>query len=383
MVDSRKVRLEVDTEAFATDVEQLKKELDALRGPEDARQLQKVVWFTRVMQVVGWLTAWIPLNPVSFIALSLSRTVRWTSVAHHVCHRGYDKVDGMPDRLTSRGFAKGWRRFLDWPDLLEPEAWKREHNQLHHYRLGEIYDPDVVELNAGALLHGMGRTMRLVSIVGIALTWKWLYYAPSNIRELEDFRKGHKLPPEREERMDERLLFPWTEYGKLVWLRCYLPYGLLTFVVMPLLFLPFGWEFSVAALVNSVIAEVLSNLHTFVIVVTNHAGSDILRFEGKTQGRPAFYIRQVTGSVNFRTGGFWNDVMHGWLNYQIEHHVWPDLSMRQYVLAQPRLKAICEKHQVPYLQESVFRRVRRLVNVMMGDEVSPVLDESTVTDEAA
>lgn len=388
MVDTRTVRLDVDTEAFAADVEALKKDLDDLRGPEDARHLAKVMRLTRVLQVIGWLTAWIPLNPLSFLTLSLSRTVRWTSIAHHILHRGYDKVPGMPKRLTSKGFAVGARRFLDWPDVLEPEAWKREHNQLHHYRLGEVYDPDVVELNAGDVLLRIPRTLRYVAIAAISMTWKWLYYAPSNIRELEDTRRGHSVPPDREERMDEAVLLPWNEYGRLVWLRSYLPYGLLAFVVMPALFLPFGWEFALAALLNSVIAEVLSNIHTFVVVVTNHAGSDVLRFEGKTQGRPAFYLRQVTGSVNFRTGGFWNDLMHGWLNYQIEHHVWPDLSMRQYALAQPRLKAICERHNVPYLQQSVFTRLGRLVNVMMGDERSAVLDESSLgrdegTDEAA
>merc|ERR1712070_283632 len=33
----------------------------------------------------------------------------------------------------------------------------------------------------------------------------------------------------------------------------------------------------------------------------------------------SYYMRQVTSSVNFRTGGDLNDFMHGWLNYQIEH----------------------------------------------------------------
>lgn len=39
---------------------------------------------------------------------------------------------------------------------------------------------------------------------------------------------------------------------------------------------------------------------------------------------------------------------------QIEHHLWPDLSMLSYQKAAPLVKAICEKHQVPYVQQSVF-----------------------------
>jgi len=28
-----------------------------------------------------------------------------------------------------------------------PEAWNVEHNKLHHYKLGELEDPDLVERN--------------------------------------------------------------------------------------------------------------------------------------------------------------------------------------------------------------------------------------------
>lgn len=51
---------------------------------------------------------------------------------------------------------------------------------------------------------------------------------------------------------------------------------------------------------------------------------------------------------------------------EIEHHVWPDLSMRQYQLAAPRLRNICERYGVPYVQESVWTRLRKTVDVMIG-----------------
>jgi fatty acid desaturase len=51
---------------------------------------------------------------------------------------------------------------------------------------------------------------------------------------------------------------------------------------------------------------------------------------------------------------------------QIEHHVWPDLSMKQYQQAAPKLKALCEQHGVPYVQESVFERLQKTVDVMVG-----------------
>ena len=61
------------------------------------------------------------------------------------------------------------------------------------------------------------------------------------------------------------------------------------------------------------------------------------------------------------------DFHHGWLNYQVEHHCWPNLSMLSYQKGQPELKAICERHGVPYVQEGVPARVRKTVQIMVGD----------------
>ena len=51
---------------------------------------------------------------------------------------------------------------------------------------------------------------------------------------------------------------------------------------------------------------------------------------------------------------------------QIEHHVWPDLSMYSYQEGAPQMRAICEKHGVPYLQHNVFWRVKKTVDIMTG-----------------
>jgi hypothetical protein len=70
--------------------------------------------------------------------------------------------------------------------------------------------------------------------------------------------------------------------------------------------------------------------------------------------------------VDFWTGSDINDFMHGYLNYQIEHHLWPSLSMLSYKRSQPLVKAICKKHGVPYVQENVFKRVKKTIDIMTG-----------------
>jgi fatty acid desaturase len=117
---------------------------------------------------------------------------------------------------------------------------------------------------------------------------------------------------------------------------------------------------------NSVVAEALTNAHTFLVVGPNHTGDDLYRFENRPTSKGEFYVRQVIGSVNYRTGGDVNDWLHMWLNYQIEHHLFPDIPMRTCQRVQPRVKALCERFGVPYLQEPVTRRFGKMLDVFVG-----------------
>ena len=60
--------------------------------------------------------------------------------------------------------------------------------------------------------------------------------------------------------------------------------------------------------------------------------------------------------------------MHGWLNYQIEHHMFADMSMLSYQRMAPEMKALCEKYGVPYVQENVFTRLRKTLQIGVGSK---------------
>lgn len=371
----------VDREAFARDLDALRAEVEASLSPEDRQHLLRIAGVGRLCTALGYATAWMGPNPVSMALLSLGPTIRWTCVAHHILHRGLDRVPGTPAHLTSKGFARGARRFVDWPDWLDPAAWDYEHNVLHHHRTGEAADPDLVEENATGLRAWKGpRALKLAAVGFYALTWKWSYYAPSTWQVLgrAEARRARNAPmppgvdaPTADARGPERYLEafdPRTAAGRAFWRRCMAPYGLARFVLGPLVFAPLGPGAVASVWANCVGAEMLGNLHTFVIIAPNHAGDDLYRFDGPTRDRGERYLRQVLGTANFRTGGALRDLLHGYLNYQIEHHLFPDLPPRQYAHIQPRVKALCEKHGVPYVQEGVWRRARKMVRVMVGDE---------------
>jgi fatty acid desaturase len=359
----------VDLQGFATAVDALRTELDAGLGAADVRHLKRIAIYARAWTAGGYATAWLCPNPLSAFALAFGTFIRWAVLAHHILHRGYDRCPGVPRRLTSRGFARGWRRAVDWLDWLAPDAWRHEHNVLHHYHLNEDPgDPDLVE--ALVARHGpASRFVRRLLVVFYAVAWKPLYYAPNTLRLTLNAAARRREPAGGAVPLGAGCLVnPFHPYGRRVWLRCWLPYAAWRFGVAPALFLPLGTWAWLSVLVNSLVAEAATNAHAFLMIVPNHAGDDLFRFDGPMSGgKGEFYVRQIVGTANYRCGGDRTDLLHGWLNYQIEHHVWPDLTLLQYRRAQPRLKALCERFGVPYIQESVFGRFRRMVAIALGD----------------
>ena len=364
----------IDLEGFARALRALEAEAVATLGPEDLAHMLRLERWGRWCSIAGYATAWAMPNPLSMVLLSTGSVARWAIVAHHTMHKGMDRVPGTPSRLTSGGFAKGARRFVDWFDWFVPEAWHYEHNVLHHGYTNEVADPDLVELNVESIRDArVPRVLKHLAVAAYALTWKLTYYAPSTLQILQRKRRRRVIRGgtlKDDARGSERFVAafdPRSGDGREMWWRSLLPYALGRFVAIPALFAPLGPLAVASVWANSVGAELLTNLHTFAIIAPNHAGEDLHRFTGSPRDRREWFLRQVIGTVNFTTGGDVNDFAHGFLNYQIEHHLFPDLPPRQYQRIQPRVRAICEQFGVPYRQESVFARVKKLVAVAVGD----------------
>jgi fatty acid desaturase len=339
----------IDLEAFARDVAALRREILADLGEADLAHLRKIERWGRAATVVGLATAWAGPNPISVLGLALGRSTRWL-LMHHVGHRGYDRVPGVPERYTSARFAKGWRRFVDWPDWIEPEAWKHEHNVLHHSFTGEETDPDLVERNT-AWVRELPEPARWAVLALLTMTWRASYYAKNTLEEHMGRKGGVPAPGEVRRALLTKSLLPYSAYA---------------FVGLPLVFAPLGPLAVGSAFLNSLLADVVTNAHTFLVVGPNHTGDDVYRFDDRPASKGEHYARQVLGSVNYATGGDLCDFAHLWLNYQIEHHLFPDVPMLQYRKVQPKVKALCARYGLPYVQESVLSRFAQLARVFVG-----------------
>lgn len=370
----------LDLQGFAREIEALRVEEESRLGIDDYHHLRRRARVSRALSVFGYATGWICPNPVSALAMSLGHTSRFCIVAHHVMHKSMDRIPGVPERFTSRGFAKGTRRYLDWLDFIHPTAWDIEHNVLHHYSTGELTDPDLVEENVSSLKDA-SPLARWAAVGLYALTWKLTYYAPSTFQILRRGERRKASGAGGDVRDDARANEPYHEVfdprraeSRDFYVRCFLPYALTRYVALPAAFGVLGPWASFSILANTAMAEVLGNLHTFAIIAPNHAGDDMYRFEDAKRGRPEFFLRQVLSSVNFQTGGAVTDFLLGYLNYQIEHHLFPTLPPSSLERLQPKVRAVCESYGVPYVQESLGKRVKKLVDIMVGKTRMPRTD---------
>ena len=246
-----------------------------------------------------------------------------------------------------------------------PEAWNIEHNHYHHYALGEKADPDLVEENLEVLrTFPAPVALKYLAVLLMMPFWKWTYYAPNTF-----FQQKKSEDPSLSTRLYLLLWDAWMLGPRflLELVLSMLPYPIWRFLVLPAPFFAIGTHTGTAALTSMVLAELFSNIHSFLIIVPNHAGDDVYRFDTPCKPKSdEFYLRQVIGSVNFACGDDATDFLHGWLNYQIEHHLFPSLSMLSYQRAQPLVRAVCQKHGVPYVQQNVFHRTKKLMDIMVG-----------------
>jgi len=369
---------DIDKEQLQKDIEEIKEKIGAVTW-EDYQHVKKLEIWGWSATLLGYAlmitTVVLELNSglsgfgfwglaiLAGILIGVGNVSRWANVAHPILHGAYDKVPNIPYRFTKAGFARKGNRFFHWFDWIKPEAWEYEHNIMHHYHLGENDDPDNVERNLQWLIQSKTPMfLRYVFIYLFVGTWKYTYYAPNTLRILENKERRKR----KEEELTDYEFNPFKKNGLELWKNYYLPYFLVHFVILPLLFLPFGVDAWLTALIIALIGEFVANAHSFLVIVPNHSAEDIYMFSQPHKSQGEFYLRQIMGSVNYCTGTDLIDASQGFLNYQIEHHLFPNIPLSYYQKMQPLVKEICKKHNLEYRQENVFKRIFMTIDLMVG-----------------
>jgi fatty acid desaturase len=89
----------------------------------------------------------------------------------------------------------------------------------------------------------------------------------------------------------------------------------------------------------------------------NHKGMPILAADDDAD----FLRRQVLTSRNVQ-GNWLVDLLLGGLNYQIEHHLFPNMPRAALRRAQPIIRAYCLEHGLPYVETSLAESYRQALH---------------------
>jgi NADPH-dependent stearoyl-CoA 9-desaturase len=105
-----------------------------------------------------------------------------------------------------------------------------------------------------------------------------------------------------------------------------------------------------STLTANAVANVIRNVWANAVIFCGHFPDGAEKFTktdmiGETKGQ--WYLRQMLGSANFE-GGWLLRFMSGNLCHQIEHHLYPDLPSNRLHEISVRVRAVCDKYDLPY-----------------------------------
>ena len=323
------------------EVEQLGRELDAIRAEiEESRNADDAAYINRLIRVQRGLAAGgrlamlasaygkrgkRPALVAGATMLGLAKILENMEIGHNVMHGQWDWMND-PEIHSSN-----W----EWDTAQPAEQWKHSHNYVHHQFTNVLgYDNDI-----GYGILRMAREQKWSPfnlgqpVYNALLATLFQWGVALHDLDIERIRKGEKDPKEMKRQLRQIL-----RKGRNQVLKDY--------VVYPALSGP-AWRSTLKA---NMAANVTRNLWSYVIIFCGHFPDGALHFteeELEDETRAEWYLRQMLGSANFE-GGRTLHVLSGSLGYQIEHHLFPDLPSNRYPEIAVKVRALCDKYDIPY-----------------------------------
>lgn len=337
-------------------------ELDALRartvaqiGSVDAAYIRRVVAAVRYTGLLGRLLLYVgalglalggafvtwmmvPAWILGTLLLGLSKILENMEVGHNVMHGQYDWMrDPHLDGKT-----------YEWDIVATGDNWRRTHNYQHHtWTNVRGMDDDIGYGLLRLFPEQRWRPFYLVQpfiAVVFALLFEWGV-------AIQDLRLGRWLTGKTKHKAMWRKFVPvGRKMGKQM---------LKDYVLFPLLAGPFF----LPVLLGNVVANVMRNLWTYMVIFCGHFTHDAEVFPKESvrnESRGHWYLRQLRGSSNL-SGGKWMDLMTGNLSHQIEHHFYPDIPAWRYAAIAVEVRDICGRYGQHYDTGSLPRQFGEVV----------------------
>jgi len=340
----------------ADPLEALARELDAIRGAvradlgdRDRAYITRLIAVQRHLELAGRVlligARFAPAAVAGTALLSLAKVLENMEIGHNVLHGQWD---WMRDPAIH---SSTW----EWDAASTAESWKRAHNFQHHTFTNVLgRDRDLgysaMRVEPAQPWHPVYLTQPVYFFL-MAAVFEWgiaLYDL-----ELDAVGRGEKSRATARQEIVALLHKARRQLLK-------------DYALFPALA---GRRGARRALVGNVVANLVRNVWVHTIVFCGHIPEGAETFteeQYRDETRGGFYRRQLIGSCNLEGSRLFH-LLTGNLSFQIEHHLFPDLPSNRYAEIAPKVRAVCERHGLPYNSgrlgrqyRSVYRQVLRL-----------------------
>ncbi|GAA3933921.1 fatty acid desaturase family protein [Litoribacillus peritrichatus] len=329
-------------------------------GDTDVHYIKKIRRFSRLFEIIGRGLIWILPGPFALLGvpfLFLHRNLESIEIGHNVLHGQYDSFDEIP-QFHSRKFR--------WKAPVDEAAWRQEHNGIHHVHTNvHEKDPD---LNHGFLRtnaqipHNVWHYFQVPIYLFFVYPAMLYNFNSQNLGKNDKFREqrfplgnqGYATFENSEALTDDEIK---KRHRRSIWRVWVKEYG-----VFPLLALFTGSGFFKVFLAN-LLADALNNYWIALTIQATHL-TEPLQPEDAIKHQGKWYVSQLDSSVNFK-GSRLQSILWGHLNYQVEHHLYPDIPSHRYPDIALEVQAVCKKYNLPYkTNESWWQAIRNYIGLL-------------------
>jgi len=326
-----------------SEIDSLGNELDAIRrevveslGERDAAYIRRTIEFQRTLDVVARLligcgrsrAGWV----VGTVALAFAKSVENMEIGHNVGHGQWDWMNDPEIHSNT------W----EWDMVAVSSQWRYSHNYRHHMFSNVVGVDD--DLGFGVIRVTRDESWQPVHLLQplrnllLASIFEWGIGLHGVHSERDRF-----APDAAKVTQARGALF-----GKIA------RQTAKDYVLFPTLSGP-RWRRTLAA---NVVANLLRNFWAYVVIFCGHFPDGAEKFTADVlehESHAEWYLRQMLGAANFKAGPLLA-FASGNLCFQIEHHLFPDLPSNRLAQIAVRVRALCEKYDLPYTSGPLVRQ---------------------------
>jgi linoleoyl-CoA desaturase len=326
-----------DVETLAGELDAIRADIEESRGERDARYIRRSIQLQRGLAAGGRAALFASRNRLAWVAgtgmLAAAKIIENMELGHNITHGQWDWMNDPEIHSTE------W----EWDTTSPSVHWKKSHNFIHHKYTNIVGMDDDIGYGIMRLTRDQRWEKWMIGnpVYNLLLGTLFEWGVAAHGLETTKYRKGEKSMAEV--RKDLRII--GKKVGKQVG-KDYLVFPALTGK---------AWKHTLGA---NAVANLIRNYWSYMVIFCGHfpdGAEKFTREEFENETHAEWYLRQMLGSANFHAGPLMA-FMSGNLCYQIEHHLFPDLPSNRYAEIGVRVRALCDKYDLPYTTGSLGRQ---------------------------